>query len=384
MNFSLSEEQGAIGELARQIFTDACRHEHLAEIEADAAGDGIDHSLWNALAEAELLGVDIDEASGGTGLGFGSLCVLLEEAGRALAPIPLVPCLVGGAAAIGQFGTDAQKKSWLPGLVAGEILLSTGFQEMGRFDPTRPQTQARAEGKDWILDGEKVCVPCAPSAARILVPAGLGDGKVGVFLVDPQVQGVELEEGVANNHERQFRMVLSGVAVSAADMLGDPETGAGIVQWLADRGQAALAALQLGVCQAALEKTAEYTTDRKQFGRAIGTFQAVTMRVADAFVDLECMKSTLWQAVWRLEEGLPAGAEAAAAKWWACRGGSRVAHAAMHLHGGIGADIEYPIHRHLLWAQQIGLSLGGAGEQLARIGALHANPDSNAPASVGS
>jgi alkylation response protein AidB-like acyl-CoA dehydrogenase len=382
MNFSLSEEQAAIRELARQILTDVCTPERLTELETDVSGDGIDQSLWAALGEAHLLGIDIDEIDGGSGLGLGALCVLMEEAGRAVAPIPLVPTLVCGAAAIGKFGTDAQKKKWLPGIVSGETLLSAGLQELGRFDPTRPHTRARSEGDRWILDGEKVCVPCATRAARILVPASLGEGRVGVFLVDPEAKGVRLEEAVANNHERLFQLSMSAVEVSADDVLGDPQTGAAIIQWVADRAQVALAALQLGVCQAAVEKTAEYTTDRKQFGRPIGTFQAVTMRIADAYIDLECMKSTLWQAVWRLEEGLPAGAESAATKWWACRGGSRVAHTAMHLHGGIGADIDYPIHRHLLWAQQIGLTLGGAGEQLARIGALQAESYAGAPADV--
>jgi len=382
MNFSFTEEQVAIRELARQILTDVCAPERLAELETSTSGDGIDLSLWTALGEAHLLGVDIDESYGGSGLGLGALCVLMEEAGRAVAPIPLIPTLVCGAAAIGRFGTDAQKQKWLPGIVAGDILLSAGLQEVGRFDPTHPQTRARKEGDSWILEGEKVCVPCAKRAARIMVPASREGDRVGVFLVDPEAEGVRLEEAVANNHERQFQLSLSGVEVSSDDLLGDPETGAAIIQWVADRAQVALAALQFGVCQAAVEKTAEYTSDRKQFGRAIGTFQAVTMRIADAYIDLECMKSTLWQAIWRMEEGLPAQAESAASKWWACRGGSRVAHTAMHLHGGIGADIDYPIHRHLLWAQQIGLTLGGAGEQLARIGALHAESDTGTPAGV--
>ena len=206
--------------------------------------------------------------------------------------------------------------------------------------------------------------------------AAIEGGVLGVFLVDPGADGVQLAEGLSNNHERQFQLTLNAVELAADEMLGEPANGAEIVNWIAERTQAALAAVQLGVCEAAIRKTAEYTSERKQFGRAIGTFQAVTMRIADAYVDLECMKSTLWQAVWRVEEGLPCAAEVAAAKWWTCRGGSRVAHTAMHLHGGIGADVDYPIHRYLLWAQQIGLTLGGAGEQLMRIGSLHAESES--------
>ena len=155
----------------------------------------------------------------------------------------------------------------------------------------------------------------------------------------------------------------------AADLLGDPASGAGITRWIVEHARVAVAALQLGVAEEALRRTAEYTTTRKQFGRPIGTFQAVTMRSADAFIDIECMRSTLWQAAWRLEEGLPAEREVAAAKWWAAMGGHRVVHAAQHLHGGTGADIDYPIHRYFLWAQQLALTAGSAGAQLAEIGA---------------
>jgi len=379
MNFSTSEEQDAVRELSRQIFGDACTAERLTEIERDESLGGMDDTLWQALADAHLLGVDVSEDHGGSGYGFGAACVLLEEAGRALAPVPLLASLVYAAPAIERFGTEAQKEEWLSKVVSGEAVLSAALEELGHADPARPLTRAKAQSEGWVLEGEKVCVPQANRAARILVPATFEDGAVGVFLVDPGAPGVQLEEGVANNHERQFLLNLQGAQVSKEDRLGEAADGAEVVQWIVDRGQTALAALQLGICESALRKTAEYTSDRKQFGRPIGTFQAVSMRLADAFIDLECMKSTLWQAIWRLEEGLSASSEAAAAKWWACRGGSRVAHTAMHLHGGIGADIDYPIHRHLLWAQQLGLTLGGAGQQLAQIGA---NLADGAPASA--
>ena len=373
MNFSFSEEQEAVRELARQIFSDACSHETLAELERDESGDGIHHALWRSLAEANLLGVAIDEANGGSGFGFSALGVLLEEAGRCLAPLPLVPSLAIAAPAIGKFGSEAQKKRWLPGVASGETLLTAALQETGPFAPTRPRTVASARGDGWALEGEKVCVPCAPQAARILLTAQTGEGRVGVFLVDPNAEGVRLGRGVANNHERQFELSLSGVEVAAEDCLGDPGDAGEIIPWIVDRAQAALASLQLGVCESALARTAEYTSERKQFGRAIGTFQAVTMRLADAFVDLECMKSALWQAIWKLEQELPAAADAAAAKWWACRAGQRVVHSAQHLHGGIGVDTEYPIHRYFLWAKALEIELGGASQSRRDLGRLLAS-----------
>jgi len=151
-------------------------------------------------------------------------------------------------------------------------------------------------------------------------------------------------------------------------VIGDPESGDAILAWLLLRGTAALCAQQLGVASEALRRTAEYIAQRKQFGRPIATFQGVALRAADAFIDLEAMRGTLWQAAWRLAEHLPAEPEVAAAKWWACTAGHRVVHTAQHLHGGIGADIDYPIHRYMLWAKQAELTLGGASIQAAKLG----------------
>lgn len=368
MDFNVSEEQESIRALARQILGDACSHEHLAALEKDESGDGIDHALWKSLAEAHLLGIAIEEEYGGSDLGLSSLFTLFEEAGRALAPVPLVPTLIYGALPISEFGSPEQKQKWLPGVASGDTILTAGLEEVGSNEPREPRTKATANGDGWVLDGEKACVPAAAQAARILVSAATGPETVGLFLVDPAASGVSLESDLANNYERQAHLRLSGVRVSAEDVLGDPNDGAQMLEWILNRSQVALASLQLGICEEALARTADYTRERKQFGRAIGSFQAVTMRSADAFIDLECMKSTLWQAAWRLEEGLPATAQAAAAKWWACRGGSRVVDSAQHLHGGTGADIEYPIHRYFLWAQQIRVTLGGSADQLVKIG----------------
>ncbi len=369
MDFSFSEEQNAVRELARQIFADACSNERLAGLERDTRADGIDRDLLRSLAEANLLGVALPEKQGGSDYGLTALLILLEEAGRALAPVPLLSNLVQAAQTIAAFGSDAQRNRWLPGVIGGETLLTAALDELGSSDPSRPGTTARSEGRSWVIDGEKVCVPLAASAARILVPASSDDGGVVLLLVDPSSKGVTLEAAVANNHERQFRVTLDRVEIGSDEVLADTTRGAEATRWMHRLTRVATAAMHLGVAEEALRRTAEYTSSRKQFGRAIGTFQAVTMRCADAFIDVECMRSTLWQAVWRLEQDLPADTEVAAAKWWACRGGNRVVHAAMHLHGGIGADIDYPIHRYLLWSKQLELTAGGAGVQLAEIGA---------------
>jgi alkylation response protein AidB-like acyl-CoA dehydrogenase len=206
----------------------------------------------------------------------------------------------------------------------------------------------------------------------MLVPARTEDGQLGVFVVDPKADGVGIEVGLNNHHERVGLVTLDGVRVGAEDVLGSPGEGDEIVSWLVDRARVALCALQVGVCEEALRQTAAYTSTRKQFGREIGAYQGVSLRAADAYIDMECMRSTLLLAGWRLEQGLDATKEVAAAKWWACEGGSRVVHSAQHLHGGTGSDIEYPIHRFFLWQRSIEMGLGGAGIQLERLGQLMA------------
>jgi len=370
MDFSIGEEQQALAELAGRIFGDRATPERLREWDG-----GVDGALWAELARAHLLGVALPEDVGGAGLGFFELCLVLEEQGRHLAPVPLVPALVQAGLPIAAFGDARQRARLLAPLARGEAILSGAFLEPGVGDATRTRVAARPDGTAWRLDGEKVCVPAADAAARVLVPAAGAAREAGVFLVDPSGPGVTLEAQVATHGERVFRMRLDGAPVAAGDVLGDPRAGGAIVRWIEERARVALAAVQLGVAEEALRRTAAYTGQRKQFGRPIGSFQAVSLRAADAYIDVEAMRSTLWQAAWRLSEGLPAAREAAVAGWWACRGGHRVVHAAQHLHGGQGADVDYPIHRYFLWARHVDVSLGGASRALAGLGPLLARAE---------
>ena len=153
------------------------------------------------------------------------------------------------------------------------------------------------------------------------------------------------------------------------------EDGRRIIEWISERATIGLVALQLGITEQALADTAEYTKTRVQFERPIATFQAVGHRCADSYIDTEGVRLTLQQAAWRLSEGLPAAVEVEVAKFWAAEAGHRVAHAAVHIHGGMGVATEHTIHRYFIWAKQVEFMLGGATEQLLRIGAqLAAEP----------
>ena len=368
MDFSFREEQQEVRDLARRILEDLVTNDRLKQVEA--SDEGIDRTAWEALAGANLLGVAIPEEHGGSALGFHTLCVLLEEVGRAVAPVPAQASLVLGALPIARFGSAQQRQRWLPEVASGRTLLSGALEEEGNPEPARPRVAARRDGAAWRLDGRKILVPAAHVAARILVPALTGEGRVGLFLVDPGAAGAALERQRTTDRQACFQLDLAGARVGADDVLGDPTSGAETVQWIAERAAVGLCALQLGVAERALRMTAEYTSSRQQFGRPIGSFQAVHMRAGDAFIQVEAMRLTCAEAAWRLDQERPATSQVAVAKYWAAEGGQFVGYAAQHLHGGIGIDVDYPLHRYYLWAKQLELTLGSAPVQLAGLGEL--------------
>lgn len=371
MDFTLTDEQTAVRDLAAQILSERSTPERVREVEADPSGDWFDRELWAELAKADLLGLCLPEEHGGGGYGLFELVLILEQVGRNVAPVPAYATLALGALPLAEFGTDAQRAEWLPRVAAGQAVLTAALSEGGDgLPPAVPATEAVAEGDGWVLRGTKALVPSAHLAQRVLVPARTGDGASTVFLVDPSAPGVTAERNTSVNLEPLTNLTFDGVAVSRSDVVGEVDGGAEVTSWIADRGIAALCAIQAGVCEAALRITATYTSERKQFGSPIATFQAVAHRAADAYIDTEAIRLTAHQAAWRLANGMPAAEELAVAKFWAADGAHRVTHAAQHLHGGIGVDIDYPVHRTFRWARHVELTLGGGTAHLRRLGAL--------------
>jgi len=372
MDFSFSEEQTELAGLARRILGDKVTPELLARTEGDT--DRFDASTWKALATANLLGISLPPAYDGGGYGLVEQCLVLQEVGRRLAPVPVWASIVMGASPIGEFGSSAQCEAWVRPAVAGTKILTAALAEPLNSDPISPVTTALRDGDGWRLHGVKTAVPAGPLADLIIVPATVGD-EVGVFLVEPSAEGAQLARQRTTNRETAGYLELDGCRVGEDAVLGSLAGGRRILEWMVERSTVGLCALQLGVLEEALSETAEYTKVRHQFGRPIATFQAVGHRCADSYIDVEGARLTLWQAVWRLAAGLPASTEVEVAKYWAAEAGHRVAHAAVHLHGGMGVATEHTTHRYFLWAKQIELMLGGATEQLLRVGAaLAAGP----------
>jgi 3-oxocholest-4-en-26-oyl-CoA dehydrogenase beta subunit len=366
MDFTFTEEQETISKLARELFERRAAPERLTELEAGECR--YDAALWKELAAVDLLGTALPESVGGAGGGFVELGVLLAEVGRSVAPVPAYPTLLLGADPIARHGSPEQQRRLLPGVIDATRILTAGLQEPGRSDATNPATTARRDGPNWRLDGTKELVPAAQLADTVLIPATTDGGDVGLFLLATDSPGVDIRPVATTTREPHADVFLNGAIVSAADRLEGPST---LVGSLFTRALVGLCAIQLGVSERALRMAAEYTTGREQFGRPIGSFQAVQQRMADGFIDVEAIRWTTWHAAWLITQGRPADRAARIAKFWAAEAGARVAATTQHVHGGIGIDTTYPLHRYFLWAKQNALTLGSASRQLAHLGSTY-------------
>ncbi len=365
MDFTTTPEQEEAASLAARILSDRCTQARLRAVET--TGTRFDPELWAELGAAGLLGLSLPEAAGGAGLSLLELCSVLVETGRAVAPVPLAGH--GPAAmALARFGDPAEVDRWLPGAAAGERVLAPAISEDRAFAPDRPATTAQRTGGTWLLSGTKTAVPAGTVADLFLVPADTPDGVL-VFLVRPDDDGVTVQAQTLNDGDTVARVELDAVELDDSRVLG-AQHGTGVAHWLTQRVLVALCAQQLGVVEGALDLTAAYARTREQFGRPIGTFQAVSQRLADGYIDVQGARLTLWQAAWRLAEDLPADVEVAGAKLWAADVGHRIAHTTVHVHGGVGIDLDGPAHRYFTAAKRLELTLGGGTEQARRVGRL--------------
>jgi 3-oxocholest-4-en-26-oyl-CoA dehydrogenase beta subunit len=353
MDFGLTEEQAELAGLTRKI---------LAGRDAP----------WGDLAAAGVLAAGLPASLGGAGLGLLEQCSVLIELGRSASSVPYLASIVLGAGAVAAFGTAGQQEQWAAAAGRGSVVLTAALAEEDGNDPRVPSARAERADGQWMLTGVKTAVDAAPGADLFLVPCATSAG-VRVFLVAPSDPGVRVEPQRLTDFASAGRVVLSGVALGDDRVLAGTgpgnEQGAGVADWLVARATVGLCAVQAGVIERALELTAEYAKNRVAFGRPIGSFQAVTQRLADAYVDVEAVRLTMWQAAWLLAAG-DAGADVAVAtaKFWAAEAGHRVAHTAVHVHGGIGIDVTYPVHRFFVAAKRHEFALGGATAQLLRIG----------------
>ncbi|TYB45334.1 acyl-CoA dehydrogenase family protein [Actinomadura chibensis] len=353
MDFTLGEELEAVRDLARRIFTDHATQERIRAAERSVTG--LDETLWSALADAGLLGVALPEDAGGAGLGAGGLAVLLEEQGRAVAPVPVWPAVVSALTLAGH-GTPEQREL-LPAFADGSQRATLALEE---FTPGEPRCAAVPNGDGWVLTGTKAVVPTPYGASHVLVAARSADGP-GLYLLDASAPGTSWERAETTTHDSAGHLTLDA---APAQPLGPDALGAAL-----RLARVAVAAAQVGVAEGALRLAAAHLAGREQFGRPLAAFQAVQHQLADCYIEIDALRVCLWHAVSLIAAGEDAESAVLVAKWWSDEGGLNVVHRVQHLHGGIGVDVDYPVHRHFLWGKQLSGTLGGASADLALLGA---------------
>lgn len=355
MDFNLNQDQQAFADSARALFADYCSDEQLRA--HDAGSEPFMQELWQQCVANGLHGVLIGEPQGGLGLGMTELLAVLQEQGRALALVPLWEHQLA-AAATERFAPALSDR--VAAAAEGQVLLTLSLDALGA--PRGPSLHATAVAGGWRLDGSVAAVPLAAQAQAALLPV-LADGAPRLVLLDLARPGIECIQGRSQHHLAVADLRLQGVTVPAGALLD-----AAAQSWVEPRAVACLAALQLGVSTQQLLRTVQYVSERKQFGRVIGSFQLVAGQMADGHIACEALRSALAQLVYRLDAGLGCAAQALAVKVLAADAGHLVGHKAQHVHGGIGVDISYPIHRFLYWSRALGITLGGSEQALQHLG----------------
>ncbi|WP_300677770.1 acyl-CoA dehydrogenase family protein [Nocardioides sp.] len=365
MDFTFSTEADEAAALAAQIAGEKVTPERVRELGTTPTPHH-DPDLWQTLGQAGLLGLAVPGEYGGAGLGLIEAARVVVELGRVVAPVPAATH-VAATVVLAEGARQQRIAEVLRSAADGSTLLTVALAEDFDHAPSRPETTAAESGADWMLHGAKTGARAGMEADAFLVPAQTPTGTA-VFLVHADDPGVTLDPERIIDGDTTARLHLAGVRVPSDRLIGDAEGGT--ATRLAELTTALTCAEQLGVCEGAIALTAQYAGEREQFGRPIGTFQAVSQRLADGYIDTLGARLTLWQALWRLAEGLPATVEVATAKLWAADAGHRIAHTCVHIHGGVGIDLDGTAHRYFTAAKRWEFAGGGTTEQARRIGAV--------------
>jgi alkylation response protein AidB-like acyl-CoA dehydrogenase len=357
MDFTTTEAANDLGGLVDTIVDSVCTPEHQREL--DGLDQRFDRDLWRKLIDAGILSSASASSLGGDGFGALEQIAILVALGHQLAAVPYLESVVLGAGALARFGSEELQQNWGEPAVNGEKILSVALDgEMGEGP-----VQAVSDGAGYRLTGTRTQVGFGPVADAFLVPAETDSGAA-VFLVAADDPGVTLTTLATTGRGSVGYLTLEGTEVDGTRQVGGPEA----VTWLGTLATLGRSAFQLGVLERGLQMTAEYAREREQFDRPIGSFQAVSQRLADGYIDVKGLRLTLTQAAWKVSEDSPADIDVASAAFWAADAGHRVAHTVVHVHGGVGVDTDHPAHRYFLAAKETEFAVGGAIGQLRRIG----------------
>jgi alkylation response protein AidB-like acyl-CoA dehydrogenase len=345
VDFSLDESQRAVAGLAREI----------------VAQEPEPSALWKAMVQAGLLTLAVPESLGGAGLGVVESALVLTEVGRHPVLVPALSTLALGVLPVVRAGTAEQQRAVLGPVVEEGAVLTAALHEPSAPLTECPRTSAEPAGTGWVVSGTKIGVPYAATAHRILVPATMPGGEVAVLLVDPAAPGVTLHRAPTSSGAPEYALVMDRVPSPAV-------LGAGALRELHACAVAGASAMGDGVLAGALDLTTTHVRSREQFGRPLATFQAVAQQVADVYIAARTLHLAARAACWRLGAGREAGADLDVAAYWLAHEAPAALQMCQHLHGGLGVDVTYPLHRHYAWGKDLARFVGGVEHGIERLG----------------
>jgi len=349
MPLVLTEEQEMLRESARGFLDEKAPVSALRKLRDERSDDGFDRGLWKEMAEMGWAGILIDEEHGGANFGFVGAGVIAEEMGRTLTASPFHSTSILAATALKKFGSEAQRQENLPAIAAGEALIALAVDEASKHAPVKTDLKAEKSGNGFKLSGSKTFVADGHVADKLIVAARSG-GSAGemdgltLFLIDAKAKGVETERTVMVDSRNAARIDLNAVEATGDDVIGEVDGGYMALEGVLSAGRAGLAAEMSGAAQQAFQMTTDYLKERKQFGKVIGTFQALQHRAAHLYSELELVRSVVLKALQELDENFGmAGITCSLAKAKAGEVAKLASQEAVQMHGGIGMTDEYDI-----------------------------------------
>ncbi len=373
MDLGLSEEQEMLKNFARDFLEKECPEKLVREMEEDERG--YTDALWQGMAQQGWQGLMIPEEQGGNGMSFLDLCVLLEEFGRALVPGPFLSTTVLGTIPVLLAGSKKQKKEILPKVARGETIMTLAFTEpSARFDAEGVDLEAKKDGNDYILNGTKLFIPDAHVADTMVVVArtsGKGEKGISLFLVEGKSAGISTTVLKTIAADKQCEVKFDDVRVPTSAMLGRRGQGWEIMRQAARYNTVAYCAYLVGLAQRDFEISVDYAKERIQFGRPIGSFQAIQHKAADMVTDVDGSRFIMYRAAWAVTENEPdQDLQVSMAKAWCSDATRRVVAHGQQIHGGIGFTKEYVIQLYFRRQKRAELMWGDADYHREKVAEL--------------
>jgi len=371
MDFALSEQQEMLKNAASEFLAKECTKKLVREMEKDEKG--YSPELWKKMADLGWMGLVYPEKYGGSELSFIDLTVLLEQMGRAIVPGPFLSTVVSCGTAILKYGTEAQRKEFLPPIARGEMIMALALTEASAsYDASGIKVKAVAEGSNFVINGTKLFVTDAHVAGCFLVAARTKSGRdkqdgITLFLVDARSPGVKCTLLQSFTGGKKCEVVFKNVRVKKADILGKLDQGWKIVDDIIQLSAFAQCPWMLGGAQQALEMAVAYAKERRQFDRPIGSFQAIQHKCANTQVDVAAARDFIYQTAWKIDQKLPCKKDISMAKAWTSEAYRKACVEGIQIHGGIGITQDHDMQLYYRRAKAMEIAFGDADYHLELV-----------------